>query len=81
VEQAPVTLFNIAVSLAAFLGAWMLNRLHGDIQNAQGKLQALTVHLPESYVKKDDYREDMKAIKSDLRDILEELRNKKDKHE
>lgn len=55
-------LFNIAFTTAGFLGGWVLNNMTKAIE----RLDADVRDLPKTYVTKDDWREDMKALKSDM---------------
>ena len=64
-------LFNIVVSIGGFLAAYVLNMLTQRIQKIEDKL--------DSFVKKDDYKDDIKEVKDILKQIFEKLDNKADK--
>ena len=64
-------LFNIVVSIGGFLAAYVLNMLTQRIQKIEDKL--------DSYVKKDDYREDIREVKDILKQIFDKLDGKADK--
>ena len=64
-------LFNIVVSIGGFLAAYVLNMLTQRIQKIEDKL--------DSYVKKDDYREDIREVKDILKQIFDKLDSKADK--
>jgi hypothetical protein len=55
-------LFNIALGAAGFLGGWTLN----NVTKAIERLDRDVRDLPKNYVTKEDWREDMKALKSDM---------------
>jgi len=64
-------LFNIVVSIGGFLAAYVLNMLTTRIQKIEDRLDA--------YVKKDDYKDDIREVKDILKQIFEKLDNKADK--
>lgn len=68
-------LFNIAVTVAAFFGGWVLNRIYTAIDRLDDDVR----DLPRVYVSKDDYREDLREIKDLLGAIFKRLENKADK--
>ena len=68
-------LFNLIVSVAGFLGIYVFNTLTRQIQKLEDKID----NFPHDYVQKDDYRSDIKEIKSILTQIFEKLDNKADK--
>jgi len=68
-------LFNIAVSLAGFLGGWVLNNIYRSLERLDADVRA----LPLNYVTRDDYRADMREIKDMLGKIFDKLDSKVDK--
>jgi hypothetical protein len=68
-------LFNIVVSIGGFLAGYVLNMLTQRIQKLEDKIEG----LHESYVKKNDYKDDIREIKDILKQIFEKLDNKADK--
>jgi cell fate (sporulation/competence/biofilm development) regulator YmcA (YheA/YmcA/DUF963 family) len=64
-------LFNIVVSIGGFLAAYVLNMLTTRIQKIEDRL--------DTYVKKDDYKDDIREVKEILKQIFEKLDNKADK--
>lgn len=68
-------LFNLVVSVAGFLAAYVINTLTRQIQRLEDELRA----LPHDYVQKDDYRSDMRDIKEMLKQIFDKLDGKADK--
>ena len=69
------TLFNMAITTAAFFGGWTLSRIY----NAIDRLDKDVRDFPKDYVSKDDYREDVREIKEMLGAIFKRLENKADK--
>jgi hypothetical protein len=68
-------LFNLVVSVAGFLAAYVINNLTRQIQRLEDKVN----DLPHTYVAKDDYRSDISEIKSILKQIFDKLDGKADK--
>ena len=68
-------LFNLVVSIAGFLAIYVINTLTRQIQRLEDKVN----NLPHDYVQKDDYRSDIKEIKTILTQIFDKLDNKADK--
>ena len=68
-------LFNIAVSLAAFLGGWILNNIYRSLERLDTDVRA----MPLNYVGRDDYRADMRDVKDMLGKIFDKLDSKVDK--
>lgn len=68
-------IFNAAVSLAGFLGGWVLNNIYKAIERLEEEART----SPAKYVRRDDYREDMNEVKNLLGKISDKLDNKEDK--
>jgi hypothetical protein len=68
-------LFNLAVTVAAFFGGWILSRIYTAIDRLDDEAR----NMPKNYVSKDDYREDLREIKELLGAIFKRLDNKADK--
>lgn len=68
-------LFNIAVTLAGFLGGWILNNIYQSIRVLDKDVR----NMPHFYVSKDDYRTDITEIKAMLARIFDKLDEKVDK--
>lgn len=69
------TLFNIAVTLAGFLGGWILNNIWSSIRTLDKDVR----QMPHVYVTKEDYKQDIGEIKSMLNRIFDKLDAKADK--
>ena len=68
-------MFNIAVVVVAFFGGWMVNRVFVLLDRLDEDMKL----VPEKYIAKDDYREDIRDIKEMLGAIFKRLENKADK--
>ena len=68
-------LFNIVIAVAGFLGGVLVNRVFGTLDKINDELR----QIPEKYVAKDDYREDIRDIKEMLGAIFKRLEGKADK--
>lgn len=68
-------LFNIVVSVAAFFAVYVINNFTRQIQKLEDRVNS----LPHDYVQKDDYRGDIREVKTILNQIFEKLDNKADK--
>ena len=69
------TLFNVAVTLAGFLGGWILNSIYQSIRILDKDVR----NMPHHYVAKDDYRADIGEVKTMLSRIFDKLDEKADK--
>jgi cell fate (sporulation/competence/biofilm development) regulator YmcA (YheA/YmcA/DUF963 family) len=68
-------LFNLAVTVAAFFGGWILSRIYTAIDRLDKDVR----DLPHVYVAKDDYKDDLREVKELLGAIFKRLENKADK--
>jgi len=68
-------LFNLAVTVAAFFGGWILSRIYTAIDRLDDEAR----NMPKIYVSKDDYLEDLREIKELLGAIFKRLDHKVDK--
>ena len=69
------TLFNIAILVAGFFGGWVLNSIYQSIERLDKDVRA----MPERYLAKDDYRQDLQRVEAMLTRILDKLDDKADK--
>jgi hypothetical protein len=72
-------LFNLVVSVAGFLAVFVFYQVMQRLQRLEDTVMALEKQLPNDYVKKDDYRADIKEVKDILRQIFDKLDAKADK--
>jgi hypothetical protein len=69
------SLFNVAVSIAGFLGGWVLNNIYQTLRMLDKDVR----QMPMNYVAKDDYRRDIDEVKEICRQIFAKLDHKVDK--
>ena len=72
-------LFNMVVSIAGFLAAFVFYQVMQRLQKQEDKQAEFERSLPKEYVHKDDYRNDIKEIKDILKQIFDKLDAKADK--
>jgi|TARA_Y100000588_G_C13409465_1_gene566744 hypothetical protein len=68
-------MFNLAIVAVSFFGGWMVNRVFTLIDRLDKDMKV----IPEKYIAKDDYREDIREIKDLLGAIFKRLEGKADK--
>ena len=68
-------MFNISIIIISFFGGFLVNRVFALLD----KLDEDVKLIPEKYIAKDDYREDIREIKDLLGAIFKRLENKADK--
>lgn len=68
-------LFNIAVGLAGAFGGWILSNIYRSIERLDADVRA----LPHTYVTRDDYKEDIREVKTLLNKMMDKLDGKADK--
>lgn len=73
------TAFNVAVGGVMMLAGWFLRIIWDSIRRLQADMNKLERHVSETYVRRDDYRDDMTEMKLMLRQIIDKLDNKQDK--
>lgn len=69
------TAFNILMALAGSMGGWILGRISKTLDRLDEDVRA----LPDKYLTKSDYRNDMREIKDALLRIETKLDDKADK--
>lgn len=69
------TAFDIAISLAAFMGGYILNRITSSLDKLDNDVRS----MPMNYVNRVDYRRDIDELKDICRQIFDKLDNKADK--
>jgi hypothetical protein len=67
--------FNLALGGAAFLGGFLVNKIWEAIERLDSDVR----DLPKQYVSKEDYKDDIHAIKAMLAKIFDKLEAKVDK--
>lgn len=64
-------LFNIAFSIAGFLGGWVLNNVSKSIERLDQDVR----DLPHTYVSKDDYKDSVREIREEMRNGFNKIDN------
>ena len=67
--------FNLALGAAAFFGGFLFNKIWAALD----KLDTEVRELPKVYVTKEDYKADIRDIKTMLAKIFDKLEEKADK--
>ena len=75
----PAVILNIAFSFIFILIGWFLRIMWDSIKRLQNDMSELERHAFETYVRRDDYRDDMAEVKTMLRQIFETINNKVDR--
>ena len=73
------TLFNAALGGVMMLSGWVLRAVWDAIKSLRNDLRELEREIPSVYVRRDEYREDLRDIKDMLRHISDKLDEKQDK--
>lgn len=71
----PQFIFNGAVTLAAFFGGWVLNRITMKLDNLDTDVRKTR----EEYVSKIDYKDDMQEIRSNFKATADNVKRIFDK--
>jgi len=69
------TAFNVVMSLAAFMGGYILNRITSSLDKLDDDVRS----MPMKYVAKDDYRRDIDHLTNICQQIFNKLDGKVDK--
>ena len=75
----PAFIINIIMSFVLMLFGWLLRVGYDSIKRLQNDMAELERHASETYVRRDDYRDDMAEVKSMLRQIFDTLNGKVDR--
>ena len=74
-DHSTQIIFDIVIAIAGFFGVFVLNQLMAKL----GKHDERLNELPNLFVRRDDYRQDMTEVKSMLHQIYDKLDGKADK--
>ena len=72
-------LINMFLGIGMTVVGWFARELWGAVKELRADLAALREDLPREYLARNDYREDIRDIKTMLAKIFEKLENKADK--
>lgn len=70
------SIFNVAVAISGALGGWILKVIFDAIKTLDNDVKQLGREVHSDFVKREDFRESVMEVKSDMRhgfDRLEEL--------
>jgi hypothetical protein len=73
------TLFNIAMGVVFTLSGWLCRALWDSVCKLRKDIQNIERHLPETYLRRDDYNVDIAEIKQLLLRISDRMDRKADK--
>lgn len=73
-------IINVGGGSALAVIGWFARMLWEADKELRTDLARLREELPQSYVPKDDYRQDMKELKDLIRHVLDKMDNKADKN-
>lgn len=72
-------LFNAIFGAVLLLTGWVLRTIWDAVKDLKDDIQSIERSLPETYVRRDDYKDDMKEVKEILHAIFDKLDGKADK--
>lgn len=72
-------IYNLLVGLVIALGAFICKGALFQIGKLREDLHRIETMVPETYVRRDDYKDDISEIKSMLHHIFQKLDDKADK--
>jgi len=75
----PALIINILLSTVLMGMGWWMNTIWQAVKRLQSDMSEMERHASETYVRRDDYRDDMSEVKSMLRQIFEILNSKVDR--
>ena len=73
------TLFNASVAAILMLAGWVLRTVWDAVNELKRDMKEIERSLPDTYVRRDDYKDDMKEVKEILHAIFDKLDGKADK--
>jgi hypothetical protein len=73
------TFLNVALAFASSITGWFAREMWAAVKELQADLAKLREDLPREYVVKDDYKEDIREIKTMINKIFDKLDGKSDK--
>lgn len=72
-------IYNLLIGLVIALGAFICKGALSQISKLREDLHRIETMVPETYVRRDDYKDDISEIKSMLHHIFQKLDDKADK--
>jgi hypothetical protein len=74
-DQLDQVIFNWAVGLSGALGGWILKVIWDAIVELKKDLQRMDTKMHEDFVRRDDFKDAVSGIKSDMRDGFTKIDN------
>ena len=75
----PTLMINVLLSTVLMGMGWWMNTIWQAVKRLQSDMSEMERHASETYVRRDDYRDDMAEIKALVRQILSKLDGKVDR--
>jgi len=72
-------IINVLISIVLMGMGWWMNTIWQAVKRLQSDMADMERHATETYVRRDDYRDDMAEIKALIRQILSKLDDKADR--
>jgi len=69
------TIFNWVVAFAGACGGWVLKIIWDAITSLKNDIRQIERDLPEVYVRRDDFKEAVKELKSDMKEGFNKVDN------
>jgi hypothetical protein len=66
--------FNIAIAVAGALGGWVLKVIWEAIKSVDRDVKELTRDVNNDFVRRDDFKESVAEIKTDMRDLRQDMK-------
>lgn len=73
------SLLNAVFGAVLMLSGWVLRTIWDAVNGLKRDIQDIERNLPETYVRRDDYKDDMTEVKEILHKIFDKLDGKADK--
>ena len=71
--------YNLLIGLVIAMGAFICKQALSKLEKVREDVHRIETHVPEVYVRRDDYKDDISEIKSMLHHIFSKLDDKADK--
>lgn len=68
-------IFNIVVAIAGAFGGWILKVIWDSIRAVDKDVKELTRDVNNDFVRRDDFKESIAGIKTDMRDGFKEVKD------
>jgi len=75
----PTLIINVLLSVVLMGMGWWMNTIWQAVKRLQSDMADMERHATETYVRRDDYRDDMQEVKALIRQILAKLDDKADR--